>query len=158
MALITTQDVLGQVLAVLHEAFEGPPERWSYFTDAGPAAGLFGTLSAIDAAGASRPIGGTSIAGHVHHVAFALAASSAWIRGERSSEDWKSSWSVTTVDEKAWTALKERIAARYQELRDVIGSHALASTEAVGGALGAIAHAAYHLGAIRQKAAALGAS
>jgi len=94
--------------AVLREALEGPPERWSYFTDNSPDAGLFGTLAPLSAADASRPVAGTSVAAHVHHVAWA---------------------------------------------RQTVEAHALAGEEAFGGALVAVAHIAYHLGAIRQKIA-----
>jgi len=37
--------VSGQLIAVLREALDGPPERWSYFTDNRSDAGLFGTLA-----------------------------------------------------------------------------------------------------------------
>jgi hypothetical protein len=60
------------------------------------------------------------------------------------------------VDDAAWASLQEQMRARYQELRQAIESiesHGAADAETVGGALGALAHVAYHLGAIRQKAA-----
>ncbi len=87
--------VTGQLLAVLHEALEGPPEQWSYFTDNRPDAGLFGTLAPLGATDASRPVTGTSVAAHVHHVAWAMEATSAWIRGDRSKRNWKESWQVS---------------------------------------------------------------
>jgi hypothetical protein len=151
MAEISTQVTVGQVMAVLLEAFEGPPEKWSYFTDQGPEAGLFGTLGKLDATAASRATGGSTIAAHVHHLVFSLDASASWIRGERVRHDWAQSWSVSTVDEAGWRELLERLRAGYQELRRTVEVHAADSLEAFGGAVGAAAHAAYHLGAIRQK-------
>lgn len=151
MPEISTELVIGQLLAVLREGFEGPPERWSYFTDQGPEAGLFGSLGKLDAAAASRSTGGSTIAAHVHHLVFSLDASSSWIRGERIRRNWKESWAVSEVDEEEWRRLTERLRAGYQELRQTMETHSVDSLEAFGGAVGAVAHAAYHLGAIRQK-------
>ncbi len=156
MAEITTGVALRQLQAVLREGFEGPKERWSYFTDNDPDAGFFGTLRSLDAAGASRTIGGGTIAAHVHHMVFALGASSAWIRGDRSSRKWSESWAVTTVDAAAWARLLERLRDGYDDLRAAIDGHALVSEESIGGAIAAVAHAAYHLGCIQQKLAFAG--
>ena len=43
----------------------------------------------------------------------------------------------------------------YERLRRAVESHASSSDAAFGEAVGAIAHVAYHLGAIRQKIVAL---
>ncbi len=150
---ISTQDAVSQVQAVLGEALEGPQHSWSYFTDSGPESGLFGTLDRLSAADASRVSAGSSIAAHAYHASFALDASAAWIRGDRSKHDWPASWSVSTVDEPAWRRVRDDLRGRYAALREAIESHARESSEAFGGAVAALAHAAYHLGAIRQKAA-----
>jgi hypothetical protein len=149
--------VVMQMSAVLREAFEGPKERWSYFTDSGPGAGLFGTLSRLSAAEASRVLGRTPISAHVHHIVFALQASTRWIEGDRNTSNWKESWTVSIVDEEAWGKLKERLRAAYGDLQIAVARHAAGTPEAIGGALGAMAHAAYHLGAIRQKVSIAGA-
>lgn len=79
--------VVSQLRAVLREAFEGPQAKWTYFIDNRPDAAVLGTVDGLSAEQASRSsgAGGTSIASHVHHLCFSLAASSAWIRGERRS-------------------------------------------------------------------------
>jgi hypothetical protein len=148
---VSLDEVIGQILDVLREAFEGPRERWSYFTDNNSDAGLFGTLAAIRAEDASRITGATSIAAHVHHTIFALEASTDWIDGDRSPRNWKESWSVSTVGATAWQDLLIRLRTAYQDLRRAIEEQAVSTTDAMGGAIGALAHAAYHLGAIRQK-------
>ena len=142
---------LDQLAAVLREALEGSPVRWSYFTDSGKEGGFFGTLAPLTAADASLPLAGTSIAAHVHHVAWGMDATAAWIRGDRNGRDWKESWKITTVDEEAWTRLVGELRRQYDQLRQTIQSHALDGEEAFGGALASIAHLAYHLGAVRQK-------
>ena len=153
MTDISTRDAVSQIQAVLAEALEGPKHDWSYFTDSGPESGLFGTLDRLSAADASRVSAGTSIAAHAYHASFALDVSAAWIRGDRSKHDWPASWSVTTVDEPAWRRVREDLRGRYDRLRRAIEEHAGESDESFGGAVAALAHAAYHLGAIRQKAA-----
>jgi len=155
MSGISLDEAVRQLVAVLHEAVEGPPEQWSYFTDNRPDAGYDGTLSTVTADEASRMISGTSIAAHTHHAAWAMARSAAWIRGDRSRWDWADSWRVSTVDDEAWPDLRDRLQRNYEDLRQAIESNALASDESFGGAVGAVAHAAYHLGAIRQKVARL---
>ena len=153
VSTVSTDVAIEQVLAVLAEAFEGPKQSWSYFTDTGAEAGVFGTLAVLDAATASRVWGGTTIAAHAHHVAFGLAASAAWIAGDHASRDWQESWSVMTVTDAEWRNLQQRLRDRYEELRKAIESDASANVESLGGALAAVAHSAYHLGAIRQKTA-----
>lgn len=151
MAKISMEIVIDQLLSVLREAFEGPKESWSHFTDNSPDDGLIGTLSKIDAQKASRSVGGTSIAAHVHHVSFGLEVSSAWINGDRSPRNWKESWQISMVDEAAWQEMLKQVRREYEKLRQSIESNATSSLEAMGGAIAAIAHVAYHLGAIRQK-------
>jgi len=146
------EEVIGQLLGVLDEAFEHPQKPWTYFTDNSADAGFFGTLAKLSTAEASRPSGGTSIAAHVHHVVFGLVVSSAWIQGHRRRRDWQESWRVSTVDDAAWSRLQEQLRNECKNLRQVIESHASSGIEAFGGALAAIAHVAYHLGAVRQKA------
>jgi hypothetical protein len=151
MADIPMNVVIGQLLGVLDEAFEHPPKPWTYFTDNSADAGFFGTLSKLNAAEASRISGGTSIAAHVHHVTFGLVVSSAWIQGDRSKRDWQESWRVSTVDDAAWSQMQEQLRREYKILRQTIEAHASSGVEAFGGAIAAITHVAYHLGAIRQK-------
>ncbi|MGH9399562.1 MAG: hypothetical protein ACRD00_04280 [Thermoanaerobaculia bacterium] len=154
MTIVSLDAAIEQVVAVLAEALDGPKQSWSYFTDQGAEAGLFGTLARLSAADASRVWGGTTIAAHAHHIQFGLAASAAWIAGDRTSRDWQESWSVSTVDDAAWKRLREQLRGAYDDLRRAIESHASSGVEAMGGAVGAVAHAAYHLGAIRQKVVA----
>jgi hypothetical protein len=149
--MISMDVVIDQLSAVLREALEGPKERWSYFTDTGADAGLLGTLSRLSAADASTVLGETTIAAHVAHLIFGLEASARWIEGDRTTRNWKESWSVSVVDDDAWAHLRERVRSGYRDLQAASTRYASTSPEAMGGALGALAHAAYHLGAIRQK-------
>jgi hypothetical protein len=145
--------VVRQLLVVLREAIEGPSGPWTHFIDNKPGAGLFGALDPLSAAEASRPRGGSSVAAHVHHLAFALDVSAASLAGDNSHRDWSLSWAVTSVDDAAWKALLARFREEYARLIAAIGTHAATDEEALGAAIGVIAHVAYHLGAVRQKLA-----
>ncbi|HEV3162718.1 MAG TPA: hypothetical protein VGZ22_01660 [Isosphaeraceae bacterium] len=153
MAKISADVVVDQLLAALAEAFDGPPEGFGYFLDRGDDAGLKNLLAKLSAAEASRKVAGSCIAAHVDHLAFALEAAMDYIQGGDSSKDWAESWSVSTVDEASWSRLRERLRQAYADLRQAIEAHALSSELAIGLAVGAPAHTAYHIGAIRQKLA-----
>jgi hypothetical protein len=155
VAEIDGKAAVQQLLSVLREAVEGQSGPWTYFIDKRPDAGLLGALGTISPDEASRVWGDTSIAAHVHHAAFAMAASAAGIEGDRSPVDWKESWRVASVDAAAWTELVSRVGREYQRLRRAFESRASSNDEAFGEAVGSIAHVAYHLGAIRQKIVAL---
>jgi hypothetical protein len=151
MTTIPMDAAIEQLRAVLREAFEGPHAKWSYFTDNAPDAGVLGSIRRLNSTEASRPLGGSTIASHVHHLTFALRGSSSWVRGNRTPLDWKESWRVSEVDDQAWKALVVDLRRAYQELDEAIERHAAGAKESMGEAMGATAHAACHLGAIRQK-------
>jgi hypothetical protein len=155
---IETGVAVRQLLTVLREAAEGPSGSWTYFIDKRPDAGLLGALGTVSADQATRVWGDTSIAAHAHHIAFAMAASAAAIEGDQTPVDWKESWRVTSVDDGAWKDLVSRVGREYERLRRALESRASSSEAAFGEAVGAIAHVAYHLGAIRQKVVSLRAS
>ena len=143
------------VTRMLREAFEGPPGPWTYFTDASPGTGLFATISGLSALQASQRggPGHTTIAGHIHHVSSSLVLSTRALSGEQTSRDRGRSWTVTTVDDAGWADLRSRLRREYDSLRVAVETHAVWDEDALGVAVGAIAHTAYHLGAIRQRLA-----
>ena len=140
---------------MLREAFEGPPGPWTYFTDTSSGTGVFGTIGGLSAAVASRTggPGGTTIAGHVHHLSSSVALSTKGLRGEPTSRDRSRSWTVSVVDDAAWAALRTRLREEYDRLVVAVEMHARWDEDALGVAIGALAHTAYHLGAIRQRLA-----
>jgi hypothetical protein len=150
----TTTD--SATLTLLREAFEGPAESSTYFIDNDPRAGFFAVLDTLSAAEASKPMrpGGPTVAGHAHHAGFHLDMSSAWLRGDRAPRDWNESWSVKSVDEKNWAALRRKLRDQYAELLRAIEAEPSANGVELATTVGAIAHAAYHLGAIRQSISA----
>ena len=159
MAEVAISPIAEASLALLRETFEGPSGPSTYFIDNDPKAGFFATLDGLSAENASRPFGrgGASIAGHAFHVGFHLETSSAWLRGDREPRDWTRSWRVTAVDEPAWADLRSNLRRRFEDLVRAVETDPLADGERLATTIGAIAHAAYHLGAIRQRIAVAGA-
>jgi hypothetical protein len=143
------------VLTLLKETFEGPSGPSTYFIDNDPKAGLFGALDALSPSEASRSPrpGAPSIAGIAHHLAFHVEMSSAWLKGDRADRDWTKSWSVREVDAKEWDELRRNVRREYETLVRAIRDEPSARGEALPTVVAAVAHAAYHLGAIRQRLA-----
>src|SRR5438034_9551547 len=96
---------------MLREAFDGPPGPWTYFTDTSPGSGVFGTISGLSAAAASREggPGHTTIAGHVDHLSSSLALSTRGLRGQPTSRDRSRRWTVSRGDEPGWAGLRARL-------------------------------------------------
>ena len=138
---------------MLREAFEGPPGPWTYFIDVAPGTGVFGTIGELSAAQASQQAGpnNTTIAGHVHHLSVALALSRQALGGDSTTRDRSLSWTLSAVDDAAWFALRAGLQRAYESLLVAVSSHTTWDEDALGVAFGAIAHTAYHLGAIRQR-------
>lgn len=138
------------LLSVLTEAFETVQ---GIFLDAHTS--LFETLSEISASEASIPVGGkcATIAAQVAHVNFYLEVLEHYLQtGQNERVDWGEIWrTVREVTPEEWAALQARLQATYQRLRKVIETYESWETEdSFAGAIGLVAHSAYHLGEIRQ--------
>jgi hypothetical protein len=146
---------VGLLRRMLREAFQGPPGPWTYFSDAGPGHGLLGTIGRVSSADASQQggPGRTTIAGHVHHVRASLALATRELRGEEASRDRSQSWSVSAVNDAEWDALRAEVGVEYERMAMAVETRAVWDENALGTAIGAVAHTAYHLGAIRQRLA-----
>ncbi len=151
---------LSGTLEVLKEAVEGGvPGQGTAFLDGTKADGsgnhgLLATLAGLSAAQASDPtVLGLSAAAHAAHLAYHMEVVVRWENGERGPFDWKASFQPGTVDEPAWTALQRRVESAYGALVELAQRPTDWDDEekgAAGGVAGALAHVAYHLGAIRQ--------
>lgn len=155
MSAVTTSAV-GSSLELLRETFEGPAGPSTYYIDNNPKAGFFGAVDALTAAEASRPTrpGGPTVAAHVFHAGFHLDMSTAWLAGDRADRDWAKSWELARVDEDAWGALRQQFRGQYEAFRRTVAGEPAGGGESFSTILGAVAHAAYHLGAVKQAVAA----
>jgi DinB family protein len=139
--------------ALLVECFEGPPGRGTWVISHAPDAALLPLLDRIDAAAASRrKAGHPSIAAHVNHLRFSLSLANRWASGEDPYADanWASSWSVQEVGAAEWEDLRSEIRTEYERWREAVSEERAWDEMAVTGIMASIAHALYHLGAVRQ--------
>lgn len=116
---------------------------------------LFETLATISAAEASIPVGGkcATLAAQVKHVAFYLDVLEEGVRTQTfTRQDWDKIWretSVVTAEE--WQAINASLRESYDRVKMLIADMTeWPSEQEIGGAIGMIAHTAYHLGEIRQ--------
>jgi hypothetical protein len=142
---------------MLREACEGgEPGKPTAFVgntgaDGAGNAGLFASLDELSALQASAPTAlGSSVASHAAHLAFHLEVSLRWAQGERGPFDWKASFEPRVVDDAAWAATRARVRAAYAAMAAFARGNTTWSDDDAGGLAAALAHVAYHLGAIRQ--------
>ena len=119
-----------------------------------PGTSLKETLGAIDAEAASRPLvaDGSTVAGHVNHAEFYLQVMMDYMQGKWYEKvDWKAAWATRTVTADEWEALKSKLFTALERVRELWSSFDDWNDERrLGGAMGIVAHTAFHLGAIRQ--------
>jgi hypothetical protein len=148
--LIQSSEINKELLAVLTEAFESVQ---GIFLD--PKTSLFETLAEISAGEASIPVGGqcATIAAQVAHVNFYLEVVERYLQtGKNERADWGEIWrTVRAVTPEEWAASQERLRQTYLRIRKYIETNDhWEAQDSIGGAVGLIAHSAYHLGEIRQ--------
>lgn len=152
-----TEALRSVLLELFAEAYTGPNGPHTWFTDNRPGSGLLGTLGGVRAEDASRPSPtGSTIAGHAEHLRWSLALTNAYVRGENPTPNWAESWTVTTVDAEAWDNLRADLRREYEEVLAALGRQKdVSDPQTLTGILALTPHAAYHLGAIRQRVNAL---
>lgn len=161
------QHWLEGILDILTEAVEGgTPGQGTAFLDGTAAdgsgnSGLLATLDRLSAGQASQVVHGTTtttIAGHARHSALHMEVVVRWERdGERGPFDRQGSFLPAAVDDGQWDELRVRLRAAYDALCAFARTRKEqeATGDATGSLTGAVAHVAYHLGAIRQLVKAL---
>ena len=147
---ITSNQLTNELLILLTETFESVH---GIYLDQGTS--LLETLASITAEEASMPVGNgcASIAAQVTHVCFYLDVLDRYLKtGENEEVDWGEVWrTVHEVSPEAWAALQVRLRRTYQRTREAIISYDHWDVEhSISGAIGIVAHTAYHLGEIRQ--------
>jgi hypothetical protein len=151
MKTINQDDFTNSLFALLKETFEGTNTAFgTMYLDQGT--GFFDTIETVDAEKASRGVadGATTIAAHCEHVRFYLEFLSNYMSEKFTMVDWKDSWRVKTVTESEWTALRGQLHKTYQLVTDTFTEVETWNDFKITGALGILAHTAYHLSAIRQ--------
>lgn len=143
--------ILDQVIELLRETFEGERAKGEGTQYLDHDSGIRSTLSRITAEQASRRVDGhPSIAAHARHMNFHLRVASEWIRGDHSRRDWPGSFEPQSVTDEEWAGIQQDLEASRTELIRELESLSPERFLEEGAGMGAIAHLAYHLGAIRQ--------
>jgi len=144
------EKLIDQVEELIRETFEGArPGEGTQYLDRD--SGIVPTVRKLSAEEASQQREGRpSIASHLRHMEFHLRVSHEWIAGDHSRRDWKASFLPHKVTPAEWQALVEQIQQTRHDFIRVLRSLPADRLVAEGAGMGAIAHLAYHLGAIRQ--------
>lgn len=156
----TMRNTLETLFNELYEGPQNPSKTWVVTNQ--PGSGILGTLRGVHADQAHRvPPGLThSIAEHVAHLHYSIDHILALIRGDTPSGDWTSSWNAGEFfDESTWQRMQRALREAQLRLRMAIHDRQdFDHFEMTTGLIAAVAHAAYHLGCIRQLAAMAGGS
>ena len=147
---IQSEHFSAAIFALLDETFESVQ---GIYLDKGTS--LFETLATISAEEASIPVGGqcATLAAQVKHIAFYLDVLEKAVRtGKFERQDWGKIWRETSaVTPAEWEGLKAALRESYSRIRSLVNDTTEWSNHMqIGGAIGVIAHTAYHLGEIRQ--------
>lgn len=150
-AAIAPEDFRASLLALWTEIFEPTGDGPHWILDAGTS--LFETLSDISAEEASIPVSkqSSNLAAQVNHTSYYIEALRDGIATNfQAATDWDGSWQVGAVDDAQWQALIDKLRANYDWFTQLATANENWTADYVGGAVAMIAHAAYHLGEIRQ--------
>ena len=149
---ISVTDFRNGFLAVWNEIFElEDSEEPTMILDRGTS--LFQTLADISAEEASIPVSNQSsnLAAQVNHTAFYIQALRDGIATNfEAKADWDGSWKVSAVDDAQWQALIAKLRSEYEWVQGLAAQNDAWNEDYIGGAFALAAHAAYHLGEIRQ--------
>lgn len=143
------------IKSLFNETFLGPEGHYSWFAEATPNSGLFGTIESLTADEASVPVNGVTIAAHTDHTRYHVWANNQLLAGKTEDLDWSESWKIGAVTEDEWKQIVEGLHQEYTNLIGHIDKHDDLSSETANTLMGALAHAVYHLGAIRQMVKAI---
>ncbi len=147
---MNSDEMVNSLRGLLQEAYEGTDS--SFFSDS-KKGGLLKTLSELTAEQASRPIvaDGLTVAAHAEHLRWSLANVNATAKGIAWNPNWSESWRLRQVDAAQWDALRSGLRHEYEMTRETMQHLDTVRLEPMmfTGVVATIAHAAYHLGAIR---------
>lgn len=138
---------------LLREAYFGPAERGTWFTNHGPEAGILATLARVDAARASRSLRSEapSIAAHTEHLRWSLEQVRRTLEGHPWQPDWSASWSVQRVEEGEWQGLRQALREEVEAVLEKVDRlEEWPDPMMLTGVLATVPHAAHHLGSIRE--------
>lgn len=147
--------VTASIVTLLTEAYPGPPDpNATWFIDNEPDSGILGVLRDVTAEEASRSVDGTgnpgtTIASHTEHLHWSLAnMNRAMIGGEFGK--WSESWDLKQTNAAEWDRLRGELQKEFEILCSGLHKQTEVDPQYLTGGLALAAHAAYHLGNLRQ--------
>jgi hypothetical protein len=155
---MNTREITGTLTTLLAELVDGPPAGGEAYVLNPGDAGLLRSLERLSAAEASASAnGGATIAAHVAHLGFGLGLMNRWATeggNPFAGADWTAAWRTTAVGDAEWSRLRASLADETHRWLDALRTPREVREIELNGAVGSIAHLAYHRGAIRQIARA----
>ena len=153
-----TDDFHRSLGSLFRELVHGIPEGVEAFMLNPGDPGLLTSLDRLSCAAASRSSpGGASIAAHADHLRYGLSLMNRWAAGERNpfrAADWTRAWRTTVVTADEWATLRRALRAEIEQWMRALESEREVKGAELDAVIGVVIHLAYHLGAIRQIAAA----
>jgi len=145
-------DVKKATAVLFREVFNGvaPGESGTWFVQGSEA--IFNSVAELTAEEASRRVAGQpySIGAHTVHLLYYLEHFNGHVRGDNPTADWEGSWKRQEFSDAEWAEVGRELKAAYRFGLTVYESEGLPADEGQWTAtIANIAHAAYHLGAIR---------
>jgi len=139
---------------LLHETLLRADHAYAFVLNPGDP-GLVETLKSLAAATVSVSLGPArkSITAHANHVLYGIELSNRALAGEAGvyeNADWDVAWTLQCVSEAQWRDLVSRLEQQSRLLLEQVRQVRQWDATMLTGTLAIAAHAAYHLGAIRQ--------
>lgn len=154
MGQVTHEMVLNSLLELLEEVYDGPKNAGgTWLVSNQEKSGILGSIDSLTAEQASRPPipGAPTIAAHVEHLRFSLDLANRAYQGEDaySTAKWSESWKIQSVSPVEWEKLRAELRHQFEKLASLLPKWNDWEHYTLTGGLASVAHAAYHLGAIR---------
>lgn len=141
-------------IEIFRETFEGlrPGRDWTHFVEGNEA--ILPILSGLNAEQASRKLRPdvSSIAAHARHTAYYIEMLNRTVAGDGGAADWEGSWSVQQVNPSQWLSIQADLKLQYEALLNFLDTSTAEPKdhEQFCVIMAQLAHAAFHLGTIRQ--------
>lgn len=140
-----------QLAFVVEEVFMGHAHDATFLDDGDIA--LLGMLERLSAEEASRMVCGGNVASHARHVLFSVTAyHNAMKHGAPSfiADNWPE-WNPCATNPEEWNTIRAELAFQVKDLLTLVKAQTDSAGQSYLLGLGALAHMAFHLGAIQSK-------
>lgn len=139
------------LVRLLAETFGDSDAPRGFYLDTGQS-GLLAAIQTLNAPTVSTPIqpNEPTIAAHCGHLLYSLQLFNAYEQGQRPTPNWASSWDKQQVTKAEWETLQANLATEYKSLIGYLEAKTAWPEPRVAAGLMLLAHAAYHVGQIRQ--------